>query len=134
MEEIIFRVKDDPVNSMMAYCGLACETCPIHLATLEVDPLKQQSMRVSIAQTCTEQYGMNLQAQDITDCDGCRASERLFSGCANCDVRICAIERKLESCAFCREYVCDKLEKHFTGDPDAFRHLQALRDSGARLF
>ena len=22
---------------MIAYCGLNCETCPIHLATLEID-------------------------------------------------------------------------------------------------
>ena len=116
------------MDPMIAYCGLACNTCPIHLATLEPDPLKQQSMRASIAQTCVEQYGMNLRAQDISDCDGCRTGQRLFAGCASCEIRLCAIEQKLESCAFCRDYVCERLRKHFETDPAARTRLDALRD------
>ena len=113
---------------MIAYCGLACNTCLIHLATLELDHLKQQSMRASIAQTCVKQYGMNLHVRDITDCDGCRTGERLFSGCANCEIRKCAMERGFESCAFCHDYACEKLRKHFEADPTARTRLNALRD------
>jgi hypothetical protein len=115
------------MDAMIAYCGLACDPCPIHLATLEPDRLKQQSMRAEIAKICTEQYGMNLRVLDITDCDGCRTGGRLFSGCAKCDIRKCAIERKLESCAFCDEYACEKLLKHFETDPSARTRLEGLR-------
>lgn len=118
------------MDAMIAYCGLACEPCPIHLATLEQDKFKQQAMRAEIAKICTEQYGMNLRAQDITDCDGCRKSARLFSGCARCEIRKCAIERKLESCAFCDEYACEKLLRHFKADPSARTRLEKIRPNG----
>ncbi len=34
---------------MIAYCGLLCDSCPIHLATIEKDKLLQQKMRAYIA-------------------------------------------------------------------------------------
>jgi hypothetical protein len=116
------------MDTMLAYCGLACDTCPVHLATLEQDHSKRHSMRETIAQMCREQYGMNLQLQDITDCDGCRSgTDRLFFGCANCEIRVCAIDKKLTSCAFCPDYACEKLLKHFKSDPSAQSRLDKLR-------
>jgi hypothetical protein len=115
------------MDAMIAYCGLACDTCPIHLATLEQDALKQQTMRAEIARLCMEQYGMNLQTIDITDCDGCRTSRRLFSGCTECMLRKCAMGRKLESCAFCDEYICENLQRHFEMDSTARTRLDELR-------
>jgi len=118
------------MNTMTAYCGLACDTCPIHLATLESDSSKRQTMRAAIAQTCREQYGMNLQLQDITDCDGCRSETgRLFPGCTSCEIRNCATGRELTSCAFCSDYVCEKLLKHFETDPSAQARLEKLRSA-----
>ena len=117
----------------IAYCGLSCDTCPIHLATLEPDPLLQQEMRISIARQCTEQYRMNLLAEDITDCDGCRAnSVRLFSGCTNCLIRPCAISKQVINCAYCREYACDKLEAFFKQDPEAKRRLEEIRHTSGK--
>ena len=85
-------------------------------------------MRETIAQMCREQYGMDLQLQDITDCDGCRSgTDRLFFGCANCEIRVCAIDKKLTSCAFCADYACEKLLKHFKSDPSAQDRLDKLR-------
>ena len=127
MLKYVVTGKDETMDSMTAYCGLACSTCPIHLATLEQDALKQRSMRTEIAQTSRELYGMNLQARDVTDCDGCRTGGRLFSGCASCEIRKCVIERKLESCAYCQEYGCGKLLRHFERDPVAKTHLEGLR-------
>lgn len=116
---------------MLAYCGLGCDTCPIHLATLEQDKSKQLIMRVAIAKIFSDHYGMNLQPKDINDCDGCRSETgRLFSGCRSCEIRNCAVERKLDSCAFCGEYACDKLRKFFESEPDAQKRLEALRSAG----
>ncbi len=87
-------------------------------------------MRVEIAKLCSEKYGMNLRLSDITDCDGCHLTAgRLFSGCAKCEIRKCAIERRLDSCAFCDEYACDRLETFFSSEPDARARLEALRTS-----
>lgn len=115
------------MDTTLAYCGLACNSCPIHLATLEQDGTKRRSMREGIAKVCTEKYGMDLATEDITDCDGCRAGKRLFSGCAQCKIRKCAMDRKLENCAVCRDYACDKLLKHFEADPSARVRLETIR-------
>jgi hypothetical protein len=115
------------MNIMIAYCGLDCQSCPIHLATHEPSESKSREMRISIVRICSEQYGMNLLPDEVTDCDGCKSNtERLFSGCLRCDIRSCAMDRKLESCANCDEYVCDKLQNHFKADPSAKIRLQTL--------
>jgi hypothetical protein len=115
------------MGSMMAYCGLPCDTCPIHLATLEPDDLRREALRADIARSCREEYGLRLEPADITDCDGCRSGERLFSGCADCRIRPCAAGRGLESCASCDDYPCDALEEHFARDPAARARLELLR-------
>ena len=118
------------METSIAFCGLNCETCPIHLATLEADKSHQQSMRESISELCSAQYGMRLQPEDITDCDGCRTNfGRLFSGCLSCEISKCAIHKNLESCAWCSDYACSILQKHFLLDPDAKVRLEEIRQA-----
>lgn len=118
------------MDNMTAYCGLNCETCPIHLATLEQDKSRQQTMRISIAKVCAEQYGMNLRPEEINDCDGCRTDTgRLFSGCLNCEIRKCASRKNLETCAQCNAYACDKLKDLFLHEPDAQIRLDKIRNA-----
>ncbi len=113
---------------MIAYCGLKCDTCPILLATLEQDKSRQLIMRQSIARECSKLYGMNIDDQDVNDCDGCLSnSGRLFYSCINCEIRKCATERVIESCAFCNEYSCDKLMNIFSQEPDAKIRLDEIR-------
>jgi hypothetical protein len=114
---------------MIAYCGLICDTCPIHLATIEPDESRRHTMRVSIAEQCTNYYGLNFRPEDITDCDGCcSATGRMFSGCSKCEIRKCAILRAIENCAFCEDYACDKLKAHFALDPGAQHRLEEIRN------
>ena len=116
------------METMMAYCGLRCDTCPVYLATFEQDKNQQQTMRESIAKQCSELYGTDLRTEDITDCDGCRPNKgRIFSGCLNCEVRKCARQRNIDSCAFCCDYSCEALEKLFALDPDAKIRLEEIR-------
>jgi len=114
--------------SQIAYCGLDCTACPIHLATLEPDAGKKNEMRVAIAHECFVHYSMNLLPEEVNDCDGCRANTgRLFSSCRNCEIRKCAISKDLESCAFCDEYACDRLEEIFRSDPETKNRLEKMR-------
>lgn len=112
----------------MAYCGLLCDSCSIHLATLEQDESRQRAMRKAIAGQIREHYGMDVQPEDITDCDGCRADTgRIYSGCVNCEIKKCARQKHLESCAFCSDFACDRLKDLFTLDPDALSRLEEIR-------
>ena len=117
------------METSIAYCGLNCGTCPIHLATLELDKSHQQSMRESIAELCSKQYGFSLQPEEITDCDGCKADTgRLFLSCNTCGIRTCADQKDIEFCAYCTEYACLKLQELFLLDPDAKLRLEEIRN------
>ncbi len=116
------------MDSLIAYCGIDCATCPIHLATLEQDPLRQRSMRLEIAELCARQYSLDVPLEAVTDCDGCSSpAGRLFSGCAKCEIRACTVQRQLTSCAFCADYACANLLKRFETDPEARARLEAIR-------
>jgi len=112
----------------ISYCGLACDTCLIHLATLETDSSKKAEMRVSIAEQLSKIYGTTPKPEIITDCDGCKVNDgRLFTGCADCEIRKCAISKDLINCAFCNDFACEKLEKHYTFDPSSRDRLEEIR-------
>jgi len=116
------------MNEALAYCGLVCASCPIHLATLESNTAEQEKMRAEIVRLCQEHYGLAYTREDISDCDGCRSeSGRLFSGCRNCAIRNCARQKGLETCADCGEYACARLEAFFATEPDARARLDEIR-------
>lgn len=115
---------------VISYCGLICQTCPIYTATRVEGTEEQARLRAEIARQCREHYGMEYDAEDITDCDGCRADEgRLFSGCKNCRIRKCAREKGLENCARCADYACPDLQAFFAKDPAARIRLDEIRNA-----
>lgn len=116
------------MDEMIAYCGLICHNCPIYLATRKKDEEKRYKMRVDIAQQIKKHYGQEYKPEDVSDCDGCRTEGgRLFSGSKSCHIRKCAKKRRVENCAHCDEYACEKLEKFFTTDSDAKERLDEIR-------
>jgi hypothetical protein len=121
------------MDKMIAYCGLECKSCPIHLATLTQNLSRQQMMRKSIAEQCSQHYSMDFQPGDINDCDGCKANTgRLFSGCLKCEVRKCAGKKNIENCAFCCDYPCNSLKALFNHDPGAQIRLDEIRNTKKR--
>jgi hypothetical protein len=118
------------MDFLLAFCGLKCDTCPIFLATRETNNKRRFEMRASIAKFCSEHYGMLMQSEEITDCDGCRGgSGKLFSKCRECRIRECAERRNIESCAFCTNYACDYLLDIFVDDPGARSRLEQMRST-----
>lgn len=86
-------------------------------------------MRESVVRQCADLYGMDLTLEEITDCDGCRSGTgRVFSGCVNCEIRICATGKNLDSCAFCGQYPCELLNEHFARDPGSRTNLERFSD------
>ena len=119
---------DRNIENVIAYCGLICQGCPIYCATREPNKQKKEKMRAAIAKMCMEHYGKECKPEDIADCDGCKATTgRLF--CTDCAIRQCAIEKALENCAHCSEYVCDRLREFFVKDQEAKTRLDFVRSS-----
>jgi len=116
------------MDETTAYCGLICENCPIYIATRIEDPDERAAKRIDIARICVEEYSMNYTPEEITDCDGCKTDGgRLFVECAGCVIRKCARARNLDNCAFCEEYVCERLESFFESDPPSRERLEVIR-------
>ena len=116
------------MKEIIAYCGLRCDTCPIYLATRESDQVKKEEMIHQIIELCKEHYGVEYNVSDITECDGCLPeSKKLFSGCAHCAIRKCAVEKAIENCAYCDEFVCSNLKSFFKTDSEAKKRLDNIR-------
>lgn len=47
--------------------------------------------------------------------------------CKDCDVRQCGLEKKLENCACCGEYPCEKLDRVLDKSPRARATLDGIR-------
>jgi hypothetical protein len=113
---------------MIAYCGLLSDNCPIQLATLERNIVRQAKMRLEIAGQLARIYGTTPKPEIITDCDGCKARNgRLFTGCNECEIRTCAILKNLINCAYCSNFPCETVEKHYSIDPSSQDRLNEIR-------
>ncbi|MBN2214399.1 MAG: DUF3795 domain-containing protein [Bacteroidales bacterium] len=115
------------MEEYVSYCGIMCHGCPVYWATRETDPEKKRKMRTEIARICNEQYKQNIGPEEIIDCDGCKASGKLYTGCTKCEIRSCAMKKNLTNCAHCNDYACEKLMTFFSTDPQAKIILDIIR-------
>lgn len=112
------------MNQITAFCGLICSECGAFIATLDNDDDK----RAEVAKLWSQQYQVDLKPSDI-NCDGCTSdSERLIGHCFACEIRKCGKEKRVQNCAYCDDYVCDKLNSFFKMAPDARKNLDSIRN------
>jgi hypothetical protein len=110
-------------DKMIAYCGITCSNCEAYIATQKNDDV----LRAQAAKAWSEKFKREVKASDI-NCDGCPSdSQRIVQYCKICDIRKCAREKKLSSCAACSTYPCEKLSKFLAGAPEAKKTLEAIR-------
>jgi len=93
------------MSEMIAMCGLVCNDCVAFIATQKNDDKLREKV---VEAWSTEKERLRL--EDV-DCDGCKAGKRLHTFCKACEVRKCGLEREFETCAYCVEFPCEKLEK-----------------------
>ena len=112
-------------SKIVAYCGITCSSCDAYLATQAND----QAQLEKVAAAWREQFDPHITAAAIV-CDGCLADEgRLAGYCGMCPIRGCAKERGVASCAYCDDYVCDKLQEHLSHAPEMRELLDAMRQT-----
>ena len=114
--------------ALSAACGLRCDECEAYLATQTHD--QERARRV--AEKWGKEFGDGTPFPiEATVCDGCLTeSVRKGGYCRECDVRACAVERKVASCAQCDDFGCDKLEQFLQmAGPTLRASLEELRRS-----
>jgi hypothetical protein len=108
---------------MIAYCGLDCSKCGAFLATQSND----DALRAKTAEEWSKAYGVDIKPEKI-NCTGCQSDGVKFDYCENtCEIRKCAHERKVGTCADCGDYACEKLGEFFKMAPNAKESLDSLR-------
>jgi hypothetical protein len=111
------------MTTLIAACGLDCAKCDAYIATQAEDLLALES----IAEKWSKEFNApGLTAENI-QCDGCMVEGRKIGHCAECQIRLCAIERSLPNCAACPDYACEKLAGFLQAVPQAKANLEAAR-------
>jgi len=118
------------METNLAYCGINCAVCPAYLATISGN----REALAKLAKEWGGDYPPAIATADGIRCSGCQheSGEYLCFFCSDCAIRNCAIERKLESCAYCDDLDgCEKIEPCWKTSPDAKKTIEALRASMA---
>ena len=107
----------------LAMCGLDCAACPAFTAYRTND----QALRVKTAAEWSQQFKVQLKPEDI-NCVGClKRKGVLFSHCRECEIRKCGLARKVNNCALCPDYPCEKVAKFTANVPPAKANLEEVR-------
>jgi len=104
----------------LAYCGIDCGECEAFLATQENDDTK----RTKVAGKWSKMFGEKILPNEI-NCNGCH-SDLLFGHCKACEIRKCGSEKKIDTCADCSEYGCEKLKVIHDQDQTAKSRLDNI--------
>jgi hypothetical protein len=109
------------VSEMIAYCGLDCRKCDAFIATQNQDFQRKREM----AERWTKSLNIKFGPEDI-DCTGCM-STKISGWCTKvCKIRPCAETKKVKTCAHCRDYPCQELQKFLSDEPKAAKTLDEI--------
>jgi hypothetical protein len=110
------------MDKMIVYCGLDCMQCPAYLATQKNDRKEIEQVAKNWSTTSM------IFTPDEIYCDGCNVEGRIFSWCEKCPIRICCRKKGFENCAYCDDYICDKLQNILDKSPSAKKNLEEIRE------
>jgi hypothetical protein len=80
-------------NSLIAYCGLYCGACSFKTAFETNDKEHINNMPA---------YYDKYKNNTLKDCPGCRLENK----CGECEIRDCAVKKRVDWCSQCNEYPC----------------------------
>ena len=113
------------MDKIISYCGIICTECPGFIATQKDD----NDERKKVAEQWSKEFNRDIKFEDI-NCDGCLTiSGRILNYCAICEIRKCGIEKKIENCAYCKDYGCDKLNQFHENNQKLKKTLDDIRET-----
>lgn len=100
------------MEPIITKCGYRCDLCLAYKPNLEKHPESKQIL----SDGWYTYFGFRIPPEDIY-CDGCLSMDGRQID-SSCPVRPCVIERGISNCAFCDEYICEKLETRIVSFQD----------------
>ncbi len=96
-------VSSKPEEGILTLCGYRCDLCQCYTKNI-----KSENDKERVIKGFNRIFEYDLKHEDV-ECVGCKNEGKHVT--PNCPVRRCALERGVENCAHCSEFVCDKLER-----------------------
>ena len=93
------------MEPILTRCGYRCDLCLAYRPNVENNP----SNRQKLSDGWFKYFGFRIPPEKIS-CDGCMSDDpRLIDNA--CPVRPCVMEKGLNNCSECENYICDKLKE-----------------------
>ena len=93
------------MEPILTRCGYRCDLCLAFKPNITEHP----SNRQKVSDGWFKYFGFRLPAAEIC-CDGCMGDNPKLVDSA-CPVRPCVIEKGLDNCSQCEQYVCERLKQ-----------------------
>lgn len=103
----------------ISYCGQSCSKCPVYQATRENDHAQQVWLAMEYSSA-----DYPIQPEEMR-CHGCHSQQALAPVCERCEIRSCASNCVLISCAECQNYPCSIIERLVPIETDNRAELEA---------
>jgi hypothetical protein len=91
------------MEEIQTLCGYRCDLCQFYIKNIESQKDKER-----VSQEFNRIFGYNVQPEDV-ECVGCKNEGKHAD--PDCPVRPCALEKGVENCAHCSEFICDRLKE-----------------------
>ena len=109
------------MKDYIAYCGLDCEACEAHIATINDD----NDLRIKVSKEWSELNNVEI-TPEMINCVGCRIEGVKTPFCDSlCPIRQCALRKDVRTCGDCSEMdTCEKLEMITGNNEEALKRLK----------
>ena len=91
------------MSEIVSLCGYRCDLCPAYN-----ENTKSISDRQKVSDGWLKYFGAKVPPEETGVCVGCLNEGKHID--AGCPVRPCALEKGVDSCAHCKEFICEKLK------------------------
>lgn len=102
--EELHSPRSDDMEAILTRCGYRCDLCLAYRPNVEKEPANRQIL----SDGWFRYFGFRLPAEAIL-CDGCMSEDPNLLD-KNCAIRSCVVEKDLDHCAQCDQYICEKLK------------------------
>lgn len=113
-------------TSLVAAYGIYCGHCGDYLAHVNDD----EDLRKKVAAEICQQLNIDVTPEQV-GCLGCWGEiHTQWAASLGCQVRRCAEQRGLLSCALCDEFPCEELDRQIGQDSQSRGNLYRIREVG----
>ncbi len=115
------------MKEILTLCGFRCDLCQFYNKNI-----KNQEHKEKVCNDFKRIFGYDIKPEDV-ECVGCRNEGKHADD--NCLVRSCALEKSVENCAHCPEFICDKLKQKMSFIEDYLRNnKKPLSDEEVQIY